>query len=103
MTSFVGKVALITGASSGIGAATAKLFSQMGATLSLSGRNLDNLQRTAQDCMRREKPLLIQADVGNETEAKMLVEKTIKELGHIDILINNAGMYNSCITFFEVH
>ena len=41
---FSGKVALITGASSGIGAATAELFSKMGANLSLTGRNLDNLQ-----------------------------------------------------------
>ena len=103
MTSFAGKVALITGASSVIGAATAKLFSQMGATLSLSGRNFDNLQRTAQDCTGNEKPLLIQADVGNEIETKMLVEKTMKELGHIDILINNAGVYNSFLALFEVH
>ena len=95
-------MALITDASLGIGAATAKLFSQMGATLSLSGTNFDNLQRTAQDCTGNEKPLLIQAHVGNETDTKMLVEKTTKELGH-DILVNNAGVYNSFIALFDVH
>ena len=61
---FSGKVALITGASSGIGAATAELFSKMGANLSLTGRNLDNLQKTADRCITVEpdqkKPLLIQ-------------------------------------------
>ena len=44
MAKFTGKVALITGASSGIGAAAAKLFSKLGATLALSGRNIENLK-----------------------------------------------------------
>ena len=56
---FSGKVALITGASSGIGAATAILFSKLGVTLSLTGRNMDNLQKTADSCVGT-KPLLIQ-------------------------------------------
>ena len=61
-----GKVALITGASSGIGAATAILFSKLGATLSLTGRNMENLQKTASSCeivaQGQKKPFLIQGD-----------------------------------------
>ena len=57
-----GKVALITGASSGIGAATAVLFSKLGATLALTGRNVANLEKTASQCVvegDQKKPLLI--------------------------------------------
>ena len=61
---FAGKVALITGASSGIGAATAILFSKLGANVSIIGRNMQNLQKTAENCFSgspgQKKPLLIQ-------------------------------------------
>lgn len=88
---FSGKVALITGASSGIGAATAILFSKLGATLSLTGRNMDNLQKTADSCVGT-KPLLIQADLMSETDTATLVQKTIEAFGQLDILVNNAGV-----------
>ena len=91
-----GKVALITGASSGIGAATAILFSKLGANVSLTGRNLENLQSTAQACVQVEehqkKPFLIQADLNSEAETATLIDKTIKEFGRLDILVNNAGV-----------
>ena len=91
-----GKVALITGASSGIGAATAILFSKLGANLSLTGRNVENLQSTANACIQAEpgqkKPLLIPADLTNESELASLVQKTIDEFGKLDILVNNAGV-----------
>ena len=113
---FSGKVALITGASSGIGAATAELFSKMGANLSLTGRNLDNLQKTADRCItvepEQKKPLLIQgitftnlffflliieiatssADLMSESDTATLVKKTIEAFGQLDILVNNAGV-----------
>ena len=92
MANFTGKVALITGASSGIGAATAKHFSKLGATLALSGRNFENLEKVASECEGTKKPLLIKADLGVEEDTKLLLEKTISELGKIDILINNAGV-----------
>lgn len=92
MASFVGKVVLITGASSGIGAATAKLFSRLGATLSLTGRNFENLEKVAVECQGDRKPFLIKADLGKEEETKLILEKTIEELGRIDVLINNAGV-----------
>ena len=92
MVNLNGKVALITGASSGIGAATAKLFSKLGATLALSGRNVENLEKVANECEGSKKPLLIKADLGIEEETKLVLDKTISELGKIDILINNAGV-----------
>lgn len=91
-----GKVALITGASSGIGAATAILFTKLGASVSLTGRNLENLKKTADSCVQVEDgqkaPLLIQADLTKESDTATLVEKTIKEFGRLDILVNNAGV-----------
>ena len=63
MSKLKGKVALITGASSGIGAATAIMLSKHGATLAISGRNVDNLNKTAGLCQVEEGqqyPLIIQ-------------------------------------------
>jgi len=92
MAKFTGKVALITGASSGIGAAAAKLFSKLGATLALSGRNIENLKTVASECEGETEPILIKADLGTEADTKLLIEKAISELGQIDILVNNAGV-----------
>ncbi len=66
---------LCLGASSGIGAATAVLFSKLGATLSLTGRNLDNLKKTAAECEKVKvgdvkAPLLVQADLAKEADTK---------------------------------
>ena len=92
MAKFTGKVALITGASSGIGAAAAKLFSKLGATLALSGRNIENLKAVASECEGETEPILIKADLGTEADTKLLIEKAVSELGQIDILVNNAGV-----------
>ena len=92
MAKFTGKVASITGASSGIGAAAAKLFSKLGATLALSGRNIENLKAVASECEGETEPILIKADLGTEADTKLLIEKAVSELGQIDILVNNAGV-----------
>ena len=92
MAKFTGKVALITGASSGIGAAAAKLFSKLGATLALSGRNIENLKAVASECEGETEPILIKADLKTEADTKLLIEKAVSELGQIDILVNNAGV-----------
>lgn len=90
------KVTLITGASSGIGAATAILFSKLGAKLSLNGRNKDNLENVCKKCEEvsssKYKPFLVIGDLTKESDVKKLVEDTINKFGKLDILINNAGI-----------
>ncbi|XP_022900531.1 3-oxoacyl-[acyl-carrier-protein] reductase FabG-like [Onthophagus taurus] len=91
---FSGKVVLITGASSGIGAATAIHFSKLGADLVLTGRNKENLLLVADQCVG-PKPFLIQTDITKETGVKDIIYNTIDHFGKLDILINNAGIIES--------
>jgi len=90
------KVALITGASSGIGAATAMLFARLGANLSLTGRNEANLNLVAEECSRLstadQRPLLVTGDLTRESDVKRLVDTTIEKFGSLNILVNNAGI-----------
>lgn len=92
--SFIGKVILITGASSGIGAATAIHLSELGASLSITGRNLNNLQKVAEQC-KEPKPFVITGELTNETDAKNIIDSTIKHYGKLDVLVNNAGIVES--------
>ncbi|XP_023289028.1 uncharacterized protein LOC105698666 isoform X2 [Orussus abietinus] len=89
--SLIGKVVLITGASSGIGAATAIHFSQLGAQLSLTGRNIQNLQNTVDRC-KGPKPFFIIGELTNESDAKNILNSTIEHYGKLDVLVNNAGI-----------
>ncbi|CAH2265646.1 jg15730 [Pararge aegeria aegeria] len=86
--SFKDKVAIVTGASSGIGAAVAIAFSAEGASVAIVGRNQTKLAATASRCANS---LVIQADVTNDDDARRIVNETIETFGKIDILINNAG------------
>lgn len=86
---FANKVVLITGASSGIGAATAVRFSRLGASVVLVARNADNLASVVALCKGPIKPLTIVADVCKETER--IINDTIKHFGKLDVLVNNAG------------
>lgn len=85
-----GKVVLITGASAGIGAETAVQFARLGASLSLTGRNEQNLEAVAKRC-DQTKTFIIVGDVGNEDDVKNILESTINHYGKLDILVNNAG------------
>ncbi|XP_056013605.1 3-oxoacyl-[acyl-carrier-protein] reductase FabG-like isoform X2 [Ostrea edulis] len=92
-----GKVALITGASSGIGAGTAILFCRLGAKVSITGRNVDNLAETAAQCEKEngKRPLTLSGDLTKEDFIKRLVDETVKHYGKLDILVNNAGILKS--------
>lgn len=90
--SFTNKVVLITGASSGIGAATAIAFAKEGATLSIIGRNDDRLREVEKQCENHgAKVLFLKADISVDNAANKSVEATIERFGRLDILVNNAG------------
>ncbi|XP_018562414.1 uncharacterized protein LOC108904377 [Anoplophora glabripennis] len=88
---FTGKVVLITGASSGIGAATAKIFATLGANLALTGRNVERLKEVAAECSEKNTPLLLTGELTNEKDTKDILDKTIEHFGKLDVLVNNAG------------
>ncbi|XP_074603691.1 3-oxoacyl-[acyl-carrier-protein] reductase FabG-like [Brevipalpus obovatus] len=93
------KVALITGSSQGIGAATAVLFSKLGAKVIITGRKEDLLAKVGQECEQvspsKEKPLIVKADLSKEDEVKKLADTTLAKYGGIDILVNNVGFGSS--------
>lgn len=85
-----GAVVIITGASSGIGAAAARMFADAGADVVLAARSAAALDELAATLPGR--PLAVPTDVRSEESARHLVERAIAERGQIDLLINNAGI-----------
>ncbi len=87
------KVIIITGASSGIGLACAKEFAQKGSKIVLAARNKEKLSEIEHDFKREGCDVLcIPTDVSLENDCHQLIEKSIQHFGHIDVLINNAGI-----------
>ena len=91
---FKDKVIIITGASSGIGLASAKLFASLGARLSLAARSIDRLESLAREISPdpESRVLCVKTDVSVEEDCRNLIEKTVAKFGGIDILVNNAGI-----------
>jgi len=88
-----GTVALVTGASSGIGEATALALAQRGAAVALAARRRERLDELADKISGAGgKVLTIQADVSSHEQAQDLVQRTVSELGRLDTLVNNAGV-----------
>lgn len=83
-----GKVVLLTGASMGIGAATARALAQKGARLALAARSTDKLEKLAAEL---PDAISITADVTNADDIERMIDVTCKHFGRIDVLINNAG------------
>ena len=88
---FKNKTFLITGASSGIGRAVAKIASARGANCVIIARRKDELQKTAKDINSSNIEIIL-ADLTLEADRKMLIDKTIKRFGGIDVLVNAAGI-----------
>jgi NAD(P)-dependent dehydrogenase (short-subunit alcohol dehydrogenase family) len=90
-----GKVALITGGTSGIGSATAALFAREGAAVALTGRNRERGEQVASDISGDGgTAVFIQADVRLADDCRRSVELTLERFGRIDVLFNNAGVFH---------
>ncbi len=91
-TSLDGAVALVTGASSGIGEATARALAAEGAKVAVAARRLERLERLASEIGGDgHTALAIEADITDSEQAVAAVDRTVEELGRLDILVNNAG------------
>jgi len=90
----LGKVALITGGDSGIGRAVAVHFAREGADIAIVYHKEDEDAQTTRELVEEKgkKAILIQADIKDENDCQSVVEQVLKELGHIDIVVNNAGI-----------
>jgi short-subunit dehydrogenase len=98
-----GKVVIVTGASSGIGEATARQFGREGAKLVIAARRVDRLETLAQEISATLAPgasagvnsgaetLVVQADLSKLEEIESLIKQTLDKFGRIDVLVNNAG------------
>lgn len=88
-----GSVVIITGASAGIGLATAELLAAQGAHVIITARRAERLDElTARLAVYPGKRLAIAGDIGDEPFAQQLVNQTIAEFGRVDVLVNNAGL-----------
>lgn len=91
---FRDQVVVITGASSGIGKATAIEFAKRGADLVLAARRENALEKTARECLKfGVRAIVVPTDVSEEAAVQALAARAIAEFGQIDIWINNAGVY----------
>jgi short-subunit dehydrogenase len=89
-----GKVIIVTGASSGIGEATARQFGREGAKIVLAARRVDRLEALAQEIATLDagtETLVVQADLSRLEDIQSLIKQTLDKFGRIDVLVNNAG------------
>jgi NADP-dependent 3-hydroxy acid dehydrogenase YdfG len=93
VTTLAGTTALVTGASSGIGAATAVALAEQGADVALVARRKDRLDEVA-DLVRDAggTPLVVESDITDAGQAAAAVEQTVERFGRLDIVVNNAGV-----------
>ncbi len=101
MKNLKGKVALITGAGSGLGKETAIAYAKAGANLVLCGRDVEKIEKVEEliSSQYRVKVLSVQADVSSETNVKKLVKAAYEKFQGIDILINNAAVFQQYQVF----
>jgi NAD(P)-dependent dehydrogenase (short-subunit alcohol dehydrogenase family) len=89
-----GKVALITGGTSGMGRATASLFAKEGARVALTGRDEKRGREVVEEIRRQERQaIFIRSDVRSMDDCRRALDETVKAFGRLDILFNNAGVF----------
>ena len=93
MAKLEGKVAIVTGATSGMGRASAKLFAQEGAKVVVTGRNEERAKAVVDDIKAEgNEAIYVIADMSNLDDVKKIFDVTMEEYGTVDVLFNNAGM-----------
>jgi NADP-dependent 3-hydroxy acid dehydrogenase YdfG len=91
-----GKVVVITGASSGLGEATARMLGAQGATVVLGARRVDRIVALADEIVKAGgRALALQTDVTRSEDVKRLVDAAVEKFGRIDVIVNNAGLMPS--------
>ena len=101
---FEGKVAIVTGASSGIGRATAKMMARDGAKVVAAARRLDRLEALKAEVAEAGYAgciLPVQTDVRDPKQIDNMFDVALKEFGHVDIVVNNAGMLDGQLPIHE--
>lgn len=93
-----GKVALVTGASRGIGRAIAELFAKEGARVAITSKDKERLAAAA----GKIGALAVPADIRSEADVSSAINRTVKELGGLDILVNNAGIFPKIKKLHEI-
>ena len=96
------KVAIVTGASSDIGAGIVRRFVEEGAKVVLLGRNLESLEKIRKDVGNEKNTVAITCDVTDEAQIIQTVDQVMDKYGKIDILVNGAGALNDPIHFHEM-
>jgi NAD(P)-dependent dehydrogenase (short-subunit alcohol dehydrogenase family) len=92
---FEGKVALITGGTSGIGSETAARFASEGAKVAITGRNTERGEQVVKDIVKNGgEAIFIRSDVCFASDCKLAVDQTLERFGRIDVLFNNAGVFH---------
>jgi len=90
MSDLTGKIAVVTGASRGIGEASARALDSSGAQVVLTGRTVSDLERVASDL--ENNPVVIESDLAPAQAGSILSEQVLESVGGVDILVNNAGI-----------
>jgi len=94
-----GKIALVTGGSRGIGFATAKILSENGATVVITAKDQERLEKST---LEISNAVGIAANIRKRNEVKNVVNKTIEKFGKLDILVNNAGIFPKIKLLHEI-
>jgi len=101
--SFAGKVALVTGAGSGIGLATAKAFGEAGASVVLADRREDAVRAAAEGLSASGgKALAVRCDVTDDTQVASMIDRTVFAFGRLDAAFNNAGVMQRRVDTAEI-